>query len=382
MSRDERFPPAPRYRPSSVGWPFVILLLLAGFAIWRFSGSGSVALHDPTAAPRPVVPRGDLADDEQATIEIFQQVSPSVVHITAIGVVRSLRTLDPQYVPQGTGSGFVWSDQGYIVTNLHVIRKAQAAVVTLADGTELSAELAGVAPDQDLAVLKVQVSAEKLRPITVGTSKDLQVGQKVFVIGNPFGFDHTLTTGTIGGLGRSMRTDSQGLIRDVIQTDAAINPGNSGGPLLDSAGRLIGVTTAIYSPTRVSVGIGFAVPVDTVNRVVPLLIKFGKIERPVLGTAYPDHVVRRFFRVEGVLMQPDSESGTTTESGIRPTYRDPVSARIVVGDLVVAIEGQPVKKGMDMYDILSLHNVGDVVVVTVNRGGKIVELKVTLRGGA
>jgi S1-C subfamily serine protease len=228
---------------------------------------------------RPVTPRGPLAADELANIEVFKRLSPSVVHITTLEVARDFFSRSVQQVPRGTGTGFVWDSQGHVVTNFHVIQGGDAARVTLADQSTHRATLVGAFPDRDLAVLKINLPRERLHPIPVGTSRDLQVGQKVYAIGNPFGLDQTLTTGIVSALNREIDSVNQRTIRGVIQTDAAINPGNSGGPLLDSAGRLIGVNTAIYSPSGGSAGIGFAIPVDEVNRIVPRLIKEGRITR-------------------------------------------------------------------------------------------------------
>jgi S1-C subfamily serine protease len=228
-------------------------------------------------------------------------------------------------------------------------------------------------------VLKVDAPEGKLVPITVGESSNLMVGQKVFVIGNPFGFDHSLSTGTISGLGRSIRTESQRLITDVIQTDAAINSGSSGGPLLDSAGRLIGVTTAIVSPTRVSAGLGFSVPVDMVNRVVPELIKYGKIERPGLGIRPISDQLTQRWGLEGILVGVEEERSLETRSGIRPTYWDPRTNRVVVGDLIVALDGKPLRGALDLIDALSRRNVGDEVDVTLQRDGKEVHQKIVLQ---
>jgi S1-C subfamily serine protease len=230
--------------------------------------------HKPTPEVHPIVARGDLAQDEQATITLFKQASPSVVYITTLAR-RAVGFFDVMEVPQGTGSGFIWDEKGHVVTNFHVLQGASSARVTLHDQTEWPAELVGVAPDQDLAVLRIRAPAQKLSPILVGTSRNLQVGQRVLAIGNPFGLDFTLTTGIISALGRSISALTGRKIPNVIQTDAAINPGNSGGPLLDSAGRLIGVNTQIASPSGASAGISFAVPVDTVNRVIPELIQHG-----------------------------------------------------------------------------------------------------------
>jgi len=227
------------------------------------------------ATPRAVTPRGPLLAEEQSQIEVFRKTSPSVVHITTLETQRDFFSLNVQQVPRGTGTGFVWDERGHIVTNFHVIQNGNGARVTLADQSAYNAELVGAFPDRDLAVLRIQAPREKLPPIPVGTSRDLLVGQRVYAIGNPFGLDQTLTTGIVSALNREIESVNQRTIRGVIQTDAAINPGNSGGPLLDSAGRLIGVNTAIYSPSGASAGIGFAIPVDEVNRIVPRLIRDG-----------------------------------------------------------------------------------------------------------
>ena len=379
LPNDERTSRRSPIQSDGVSWPFLILIVLTAVAIWRFYGGGeSSPILNPDASARVVTPRGDLAADEKATIEIFQKASPSVVLITAVDQITNPLIVDTVEVPSGMASGFVWSEDGYIVTNYHVISQAKGVVVTLSDGTILKAKLVGKAPDQDLAVLKVDAPAGKLVPITVGESSNLMVGQKVFVIGNPFGFDHSLSTGTISGLGRSIRTESQRLITDVIQTDAAINSGSSGGPLLDSAGRLIGVTTAIFSPTRASVGLGFSVPVDMVNRVVPELIKFGKIERPGLGIRPISDQLTHRLGYEGILVGVE-EDGLETRSGIRPTYWDARAKRVVVGDLIVAMDGNPLRGQLDLIDALSKQKVGDEVDVTLQRDGKEVHQKIVLQ---
>jgi S1-C subfamily serine protease len=226
--------------------------------------------------PRQVSPRGELGAEERSTIELFQKVRSAVVYIDTSQRVLDLWTRNVLTVPRGTGSGFVWDEHGNIVTNFHVVAGAAAARVRLSDGRDFGAKLVGASPAHDLAVLRVNASSA-LTPVTIGTSSGLMVGQKAFAIGNPFGLDWTLTTGIISALDRSLPAeDGRSLIEHLIQTDAAINPGNSGGPLLDSAGRLIGVNAAIFSPSGASAGVGFAVPVDTVNQVVPRLIALGK----------------------------------------------------------------------------------------------------------
>ena len=275
----------------------ILLLLLVGAAFFgsRLAAPFLKPSHDPDAAPRIVAARGDLASDEQATIELFRAASPAVVHIDTRTTVYDRWTLTPFDIPVGTGSGFVWDERGYIVTNFHVIldeahRSTTEPSVFLNGSTKaIPARIVGYDPEHDIAVLKIEPPDGKVQALPVGTSKDLQVGQKVYAIGNPFGLDHTLTTGIISGLGRQIASLTGTPIRDVIQTDAAINPGNSGGPLLDSAGRLIGMNTAIATPgggvngQGFNVGIGFAVPVDTINKIVPSLIRKGSYVPPALG---------------------------------------------------------------------------------------------------
>src|SRR5262247_4675204 len=278
-----------RARPSNwiYGWAAAAVSLLA-FVFVKQSWVDSASLNDPSATTRAVVPRGDLAPGEKSTITLFRQAAPSVLHITAISVQRDLFTLNLYQIPEGTGSGFVWDHSGNIITNFHVIQNADVAQVTLGDQTTWKARRVGVAPDKDIAVLRIDAPTNRLQPIPIGTSKDLQVGQSVFAIGNPFGLDQSLTTGVISALGREIESVTRRPIQGVIQTDAAINPGNSGGPLLDSAGRMIGMNTAIYSPSGASSGIGFAIPVDIVNRVVPELIRFGRVTRPGIGVQLVD----------------------------------------------------------------------------------------------
>ena len=244
----------------------------------------------------------ELSSDEQATIAVFERATRSVVFIANTAMQRDPWSFNLFEVPQGSGTGFVWSRQGHIVTNFHVIYGADAITVTLADQVEYKAKVVGVDPDHDIAVLQIQAPESALQPVTIGNSQSLRVGQKVLAIGNPFGLDHTLTTGVVSALGRTIKSMSNRTIEGVIQTDAAINPGNSGGPLLDSAGRLIGMNTQIVSPSGAFAGIGFAVPADTVSRTVPELIKHGKLIRPGLGVSLvPDAMARR-WGVHGVII--------------------------------------------------------------------------------
>ena len=358
-----------------VGLLSVACLLAVLFA--RQTWLGSASLNDPRAAPRTVTARGELFSDERSTINLFRQASPAVVNITAIGVERDLFTLNLYQIPQGTGSGFVWDINGDIITNFHVIQNADSAQVTLADQSNWKARVVGVAPDKDLAVLRIDAPANRLRPIPIGTSKDLQVGQSVYAIGNPFGLDQTLTTGVISALNREIESVTRRPIQGVIQSDAAINPGNSGGPLLDSAGRLIGVNTAIYSPSGASVGIGFAIPVDTVNRIVPELIRSGKIIRPGLGIQIADDQIAQRLGVTGILVVDVARGSAAAKAGIQPTRRD-AEGRLRLGDIITALDGKKVESPNDLYLLLEKYKIGDAVNISILRNGKTVETKVAL----
>ena len=358
-----------------VGLLSVACLLAVLFA--RQTWLGSASLNDPRAAPRTVTARGELFSDERSTINLFRQASPSVVNITTIGVERDLFTLNLYQIPQGTGSGFVWDINGDIITNFHVIQNADSAQVTLADQSNWKARVVGVAPDKDLAVLRIDAPANRLRPIPIGTSKDLQVGQSVYAIGNPFGLDQTLTTGVISALNREIESVTRRPIQGVIQSDAAINPGNSGGPLLDSAGRLIGVNTAIYSPSGASAGIGFAIPVDTVNRIVPELIRSGKIIRPGLGIQIADDQIAQRLGVTGLLVVDVARGSAAAKAGIQPTRRD-AEGRLRLGDIITALDGKKVESPNDLYLLLEKYKIGEAVNISILRNGKTVETKVAL----
>jgi S1-C subfamily serine protease len=389
MARDDQFTWAPRpvgppRRTSPLAWlaPAFTVLMLCGLVVlgvWllREYRAHQDAERAAYGTPRPVTPRGDLSDLEKTNIEIYKTARPSVVHITTLVAQQTGFSMRAQEVPEGTGSGFIWDDGGHVVTNFHVIRNADAAQVTLDDQSTYQATLVGGSPDNDLAVLHIDAPKEKLRPILVGRSDDLQVGQMAFAIGNPFGLDQTLTTGVISALGREIESVGKRPIKNVIQTDAAINPGNSGGPLLDSAGRLIGVNTAIYSRSGSSAGIGFAIPVDDVNRVVPQLIAHGKVTRPGLGVQLvPDQTARQ-AGITGALILHVRPGSPAEKAGLRPTTRDEGN-RIQLGDIITAVEGRPVKKANDLFGELQKHKVGDTVPLTVQRQGQEVEVKVTL----
>ena len=329
------------------------------------------------AKPATVVPRGDLADDEQSTIELFNVASPSVVHITTRSVERSLFSFDVMEIPQGNGTGFVWGQTGHIVTNFHVVQDADTIYVALADHTSWKARLIGIAPDEDLAVLKIDSPVGKLQPLPVGSSDDLQVGQKVFAIGNPFGLDQTLTMGLISALGREIQSRTSRPIKNVIQTDAAINPGNSGGPLLDSSGRLIGVNTAILSPSGSYAGIGFAIPVDTVNWVVPELIANGRIIRPGLAiTMAPENLSRR-LGVDGVLVMTVEPNSAAARAGIQPTRRDRLG-NVFLGDIIVEVDGKEIESPNDLLTVFEKHEVDDEVTLSIIRGRRKIKLKALL----
>lgn len=366
-------PPPPPYReprrPPASRMPLLLAILLgltSGLLIYRTINDH---LARSNAVPRVVTPRGDLAADEKATIELFENASPSVVYVTSVATRSSLFGLNVQEIPQGTGSGFIWDQNGHVVTNFHVIQAGSGAEVTLSNHRSYDADVVGYAPDQDLAVLRIRAPAGELKPIPVGTSDDLQVGQKVFAIGNPFGLDQTLTTGIVSALGRTIPAVSGRTIRDVIQTDAAINPGNSGGPLLDSAGRLIGVNTAIVSPSGTSAGIGFAVPVDTVNRVVPQLIAHGRVIRPQLGIQVAHDSITRRLGLSGVLIVQIEEGSGAEKAGLRGTTRTS-DGRLILGDIIQAVDGRPVRSYDDLLNILEEHKSGDTVRLTVLRHGE------------
>lgn len=370
----------PRGSTALTRWLAILLLLVAGALVYMVLQQRNQQRSSPTVAePRAITPRGDLAADEKATIELFREISPSVAHITNVQTRRDRFSFNVMEIPQGTGSGFVWDAKGHIVTNFHVIRGASFAEVQLSgDPNVYRGEIIGVAEDKDLAVLRVDAPTEKLRAIAVGGSGNLLVGQKVFAIGNPFGLDQTLTTGVISGLGREIQSVGGRPIYDVIQTDASINPGNSGGPLLDSAGRLIGVNTAIYSPSGASAGIGFAVPVDTVNRIVPQLIKHGRVVRPGLGIRIGSEQLRAQLGIEGVLIVQVIENSGAAGAGLRGVQRSP-NGGWILGDVIVAIDGTKLIDSNDLYRLLEPHNVGDKVKLTILRDRKEIAVEVTLQ---
>jgi S1-C subfamily serine protease len=349
-------------------WVWFRALLAAACAAWLAATPPALARSD--AAPRTVTPRGALTADEQAHIDIFRRNSPSVVHITSLGEQRDLFSMNVQRVPRGTGTGFVWDDRGHIVTNYHVIQGANGARVTLADQSSYDAELVGYFADRDLAVLRIQAPKEKLPPIAVGSSRELLVGQRVYAIGNPFGLDQTLTTGIVSALNREIESFNERTIRGVIQTDAAINPGNSGGPLLDSAGRLIGVNTQIASPSGASAGIGFAIPVDEVNRIVPRLIRDGRFVRPSLGvSAGPEALSQALKLPKGVALVQVAAGSPAARAGLQ-AFRRGSRGEVVAGDVITAINDEPVADVNDMLTQLERRQPGETVTLSLWRAGK------------
>ena len=329
------------------------------------------------ASAAPV--RAVLLSDEQNTIAVFKEAAPSVVYVTNVAIGQN-PYMDEFAIPQGAGSGFVWDTKGHVVTNFHVVQGGDAFLVTLGDQTQLEAKLVGADPTKDIAVLKiVSKSIPKLKPLKVGSIDNLQVGQKAIAIGNPFGLDHTLTTGVISALGREVQGIGGVTIRDMIQTDAAINPGNSGGPLLDSDGNVIGMNTVIYSRTGTSAGIGFAVPVSFIRRIVPQLIAHGKVVRPGLGISILT-AGQKYYLVgdeDGVVVDKVSPGSPAAKAGLRGLRRLP-GGRVALGDMIIGIEKHSVKNFDDLYNALDRFKAGDEVEVRILRNGQKASLRTTL----
>ncbi|MCF7983736.1 MAG: trypsin-like peptidase domain-containing protein [Thiohalocapsa sp.] len=358
-------------------WAAILFLLSLAAKPWI-----ELALVSQRAEPRAVTARGELAGDERATIEIFETASPSVVFISTTAQMQSPWTRNLTEIRRGTGSGFVWDEKGHVVTNYHVIEDARSARVRLADGRTYNAQFVGASPEHDLAVLRIGASPALAKPVAIGSSTDLRVGQKVFAIGNPFGFDYSLTTGVVSALDRTIYSEQHGEIRRLIQTDAAINPGNSGGPLLDSAGRLIGINTAIYSPSGSFSGIGFAVPVDTVNRVVPQLIAHGSYVRPRIGIYGDDGVSRPILNelgVDGVLILRIEPQSPADRAGLRAT-RVTGDGAVIPGDIIRTVDGKPVEQMGDLIEVLEDYRIGDQVTIGAVRDGEEITLPLTLGG--
>ncbi len=358
-------------------WPVVALSSVA-ILLAQHTWLGSATLNNPKTAARAVTPRGDLMAEEKSTIALFKQASPSVLNITSIGIERDMFTLNLYQIPQGTGSGFVWDNTGNVITNFHVIQNADAAQVTLADQSTYKARVVGVAPDKDFAVLKIdapthQATGDSARHVERLAGRPECLMPSVILSAST----RRLTTGVISALNREIESLTRRPIQGVIQSDAAINPGNSGGPLLDSAGRLIGVNTAIYSPSGASAGIGFAIPVDTVNRIVTELIRFGKVVRPGFGVQVADEQIAQRLNVTGVLIVDVARGSAAAKAGIQPTRRDN-TGRVRLGDIITAIDGKKIESPNDLFLALEKYKVGDAVNVSVLRNGKTVQLKIAL----
>ncbi len=356
---------------------FAAMVLMLFWQALPWVGEFILSQH---AQPRPVTPRGDLAEDEKATIELFERTKDSVVYIATSRAVIDPWSRNIYNIPRGTGSGIVWDEAGHIVTNYHVIAGASEARVRLSDGRDYHAVLIGASPGHDLAVLRINVPIRRPQPVMIGTSSDLKVGQKTFAIGNPFGLDWTLTTGIVSALERSMTESNGARIRNLIQTDAAINPGNSGGPLLDSAGRLIGVNTAIFSPSGAYAGIGFAIPVDTVNKIVPKLIAYGRYLEPSLGVETDDRINRiaqARLGFDGVMVLRTIPGSYAEKAGLRGVTLYP-DGSFDPGDIIISVDGKPVHSPKDIEEILETHEVGDAVTVEISRDGRLLKKRLIL----
>ena len=340
----------------------MILIFLTIIAVFNYFNRFADRGRRIVSQPREILPRGDLADFEKSTITIFNSAAPSVVYLFTENAESGF--FGRREIQQGAGSGFLWDRYGHVVTNFHVIQGAQSIQGRLDSGEAIRATYVGGSPDHDLAIVRLRSTPSNIQPIPVGTSRDLAVGQAVFAIGNPFGLARTLTTGVISALDRRLPTAGGREVLGVIQTDAAINPGNSGGPLIDSAGRLIGVNTAIISGSGSSAGIGFAVPVDVVNQVVPKLITNGKVPRPGIGIIVLDEEVAAGLGAVGVVIEkviPDTEAERAGLEGI--DYR-----RRTLGDVIVAVEGSPVGNMADFVRILQNFEIGQTITLEVRRG--------------
>jgi S1-C subfamily serine protease len=334
----------------------------------------------PAPAPLPVVPppSGERTEDEKNTITVFRSAAPSAVFVSQQQLVVDYAAGQAMEVPAGSGSGFVWDDKGHVVTNFHVVQDAKRLTVTLQDQRAFPARLVGVEPRKDVAVLHIEAPKEALRPIhRADKSPELEVGQKVIAIGNPFGLDHTLTTGVISALGREVQGIGGVGIRDMIQTDAAINPGNSGGPLLDSGGKLIGMNTMIFSRSGAWAGIGFAVPASTILRIVPQIIKTGRAEQVGLGVQIdPMQRLERRLGIRGVIVLSTISGTPADRAGMRGITRGPLG--VTLGDVIVGIDGTPVHDYDDLYNTLDTRKVGDTAKVRVARDEKMVDLTIEL----
>ena len=375
--------PRPVVRPATavegeLGTRFFKLVLVWALVLatlWlaeRLIRRNEVAPSLPSAPPERVIPQGQISDWEKNAAGVFRVAGPSVAYITTES--RRYNPFLGVGIARGAGSGFIWDTSGHVVTNYHVIEGAGTVFVQLDVGEPIPARVVGAAPQYDIAVVRLTESPRAVRPLPLGESKSLVVGQAAYAIGNPFGLQRTLTSGIVSALERRLPTANGREVRGVIQTDAAINPGNSGGPLMDSSGRLIGVNTAIYSESGGSAGIGFAIPVDLVKRVVPQIIKTGRAPRPGIGIVAADESVAAQIGVRGIVVLGVSEGSPAEQAGImpfRPGAPEP-------GDVIVRLNGQPVDTLSDFVAALDEIGVGKEVTLTLRRGGTERDVKVSV----
>jgi S1-C subfamily serine protease len=324
-------------------------------------------------SPRPIAARSDLAEAERATIGLFERVSPSVVQVVGVAASAGSVDVEGEGGREQSGTGFIWDGAGHVVTNNHVVSGTREVAIRFATGEVVGASIVGTAPNYDLAVVRLRNTRNLPGPVAVGSSADLKVGQAAFAIGNPFGLDQSLTTGVISALKRRLPTNAGREIGNVIQTDAAVNPGNSGGPLLDSAGRLIGVTTAIISPSGSNAGIGFAVPVDTVNRVVPELISKGRVPTPGIGIVAANEAVATRLGMEGIVVVRVVPGSAAAQAGLRGI--DQIGA---LGDIIVSVNGQPARRLSDLTDQLEAVGVGREIELSVKRNDRPITVRVKI----
>jgi 2-alkenal reductase len=355
--------------PRKLFWVMVGLIILISLAYFQRSADRNRFMQ---SKPRAIEPRGELANFEKATISIFNSAAPSVAYIFTENAVRGF--FGTREVRQGAGSGFLWDRYGHVVTNYHVIQGAERIQVRLNDGEPIDATYVGGTRDYDLAVVRLRNAPNEIHPIPVGRSNDLHVGQAVFAIGNPFGLSRTLTTGVISALDRRLPTSAGREVVGVIQTDAAINPGNSGGPLIDSAGRLIGVNTAIISGSGNSAGIGFAVPADVVNRIVPMLISKGKVPRPGIGIVALPEEAGASLGVVGVVIDRIMQSGSADQAGLKGIDYH----RQTLGDIILAIDGQQVANIAELVRLMQNYEIGETVLLRVSRNNEQRDVEVVI----
>ncbi|MCC6419688.1 MAG: trypsin-like peptidase domain-containing protein [Gemmataceae bacterium] len=370
----------PRHSLASFILPVLVLVAIALVLVWRFWPADDSSIN-PNAELRSISPGGKLADAENAAIELYRNAAPSVVNVANLALLRDRFTLSIRQLEKGVGTGLIWDKQGHIVTNYHVIQGAQAVRVTLANRKALPAKVVASDPNMDLAVLWIKADPGQLQPIPLGESSKLKVGQWAFAIGNPFGLDHSLAPGFVSALGREIESVGGRPIKSVIQTTAPINPGNSGGPLLDSSGRLIGVNTAILSPSGAWAGIGFAIPADDVNRVVTHLIRKGwKGQTASAGLGIeevPDQVAQGWGLTRGVMILNVVPEGAAARAGLQPTRR--TEEGVLAGDVILQIDDTPINTSKDLHRALARYRPGDQVTLTVWRNGERFRVQATLQ---